>query len=674
MKPIKKETSTVDKLPSNSYTESNLELNREQLNARLNEEIDINNPTNTNYGSIKSNSEFLLSNSPRGDYNPLNDQMEREISSAVKKHLVTFSDIRNNSDNESYSNSLLNQNEDVTSLHSNADNFNNEEPILDSHLLQSGDITRDIYKWQQEVDRKTRMKRSNSMPYLRDAIDEDGNLIATPSSLLIPGAFRRHHILTQNERDGRDTNLITTNFLDFLALYGHFAGEIYPLDDNEETILDELEEEEIGQQTNERARLIRRMSNIEMNPPPATGSAGKAVFLLIKSFVGTGVLFLPRSFYDGGMAFSFLFLILISLLGLHTMLLLIEAQLKIGGSFGDMGEILFGKWTRKIILFSIVISQIGFSCTYIIFIAKNLEQVFYNVTQCQYIIPEYSFILIQLLIYIPIAMLRKIKSLSLMALIADVFIVIGLFYLVYFNVNYINQNGLAEIQYFNSANFTTFIGTAIFTFEGIGLIIPILQSMKEPEKFPKILSYTMLFITIVFVFIGALSYLTFGDQVKTVVLLNLPKDHINTSLIQSMYAVAIILSVPLQVFPIIAIIEQLLFSKSGKRSMIVKWNKNIIRILIVLLISYISYVGSSSLNHFVSLIGSFCCIPLSFIFPALFHLKILNDENNHSFKTSLIKMKNILIIVVGFVMMFYVTYQTLMDWNNNQNDNAPICK
>jgi proton-coupled amino acid transporter len=36
------------------------------------------------------------------------------------------------------------------------------------------------------------------------------------------------------------------------------------------------------------------------------------------------------------------------------------------------------------------------------------------------------------------------------------------------------------------------IGTAIFSFEGIGLVIPVTDAMREPHKFPKVLSGVMI--------------------------------------------------------------------------------------------------------------------------------------------------------------------------------------
>ena len=48
--------------------------------------------------------------------------------------------------------------------------------------------------------------------------------------------------------------------------------------------------------------------------------------------------------------------------------------------------------------------------------------------------------------------------------------------------------------------------------------------MKHPEKFPKVLFYVMIVITVIFVSMGALSYAAYGSNTKTVIILNLPQD------------------------------------------------------------------------------------------------------------------------------------------------------
>ncbi|KAI9228499.1 MAG: transmembrane amino acid transporter protein-domain-containing protein [Piptocephalis tieghemiana] len=522
--------------------------------------------------------------------------------------------------------------------------------------------------------------------------------IPTASSLRLPGGFRRHFIRRQAQASGApEPNIITRNFLDFLALYGHFAGDDFPDDGEEE---EEEEEGEGGEgglggpyaqeeglrrrplipssgrrptdrltlpgPTDESSPLLGRVTGpngtpIPVSPatpsiPPGTASPGKVFFLLMKSFVGTGVLFLPRSFYNGGLAFSSIFLCSISYLCLYSMLLLVECRAHITGSFGDIGGKLYGPRMRKAVLSSIAISQVGFCCAYTIFVAKNLRDFLMLVSDCGWIVPEYLLVFAQLGIYVPFALVRKIKNLSFLALIADVFIVGGIGYLYYYDITTLMARGPAVIRHFNTADFALFIGTAVFTFEGIGLVIPIRDSMKEPQRFPMVLSRTMVLVTFIFCTVGGLSYLTFGDKVETVVLLNLPSGSRAVELVQLFYTLAILFSVPLQMFPAIGILENSLFTpRSGKRDPRVKWTKNTFRLGICLLIAVIAFLGSSSLDRFVTLIGAIACIPLSFVYPALFHYKALA-------RSAWSKRADLGIVAFGLCCMVFCTFTTVYSW------------
>ena len=77
------------------------------------------------------------------------------------------------------------------------------------------------------------------------------------------------------------------------------------------------------------------------------------------------------------------------------------------------------------------------------------------------------------------------------------------------------------------------------------------------------------------------------------------------ALTQTIDSIAILLSIPLQLFPAVRIMETGLFSRSGKHNPRVKWQKNIFRAGTVLFCSMLSWAGSSELDKFVSLIGSF---------------------------------------------------------------------
>jgi solute carrier family 36 (proton-coupled amino acid transporter) len=122
------------------------------------------------------------------------------------------------------------------------------------------------------------------------------------------------------------------------------------------------------------------------------------------------------------------------------------------------------------------------------------------------------------------AMFRDISKLSGTALVADFFIMLGLCVLYYFDIFTLATEGLADIIFFNREDFVLFLGTAAFAFEGIGLVIPIQESMIRPEKFKFVLTLVMIILIIVFTSIGALSYAAYGSAVKTVIISSLPQD------------------------------------------------------------------------------------------------------------------------------------------------------
>lgn len=316
------------------------------------------------------------------------------------------------------------------------------------------------------------------------------------------------------------------------------------------------------------------------------------------------------------MLFSNLVLLFVAALSYYCFVLLVNTSLKVEGGFGDMGGKLYGKWMRSTILFSIVISQMGFVAAYIVFTSENLRAFILAVTKCNTDIPIPYLILMQMVVFLPFSLLRDISKLGITALIADAFILIGLVYLYYYDIlTLVNQGGIADVVNFNPKDWTLFIGTAIFTFEGIGLIIPIQESMREPTKFPRVLAFVMVIITFIFVSMGALSYAAFGSKTQTVVILNLPQDDKRVNAVQFLYSMAILLSTPLQIFPAIRITETELFTRSGKYNPNIKWQKNGFRFLVVGLCASIAWGGAKDLDKFVSLVGTFACVPLVYIYP-----------------------------------------------------------
>ena len=80
------------------------------------------------------------------------------------------------------------------------------------------------------------------------------------------------------------------------------------------------------------------------------------------------------------------------------------------------------------------------------------------VTNCTKIIPVQYFILMQVVVFLPFALIRNLAKLSTTALVADVFILAGLVYIFSSEFSLIAERGVAKVAMFNEKDFPLLIG------------------------------------------------------------------------------------------------------------------------------------------------------------------------------------------------------------------------
>ncbi|OCK81835.1 hypothetical protein K432DRAFT_403454 [Lepidopterella palustris CBS 459.81] len=542
---------------------------------------------------------------------------------------------------------------------SNEDHGATTESEPESSLrLLGGDIHRDLYRIEARSKRAKRHHRAATFSYsykTSESSEEDGHVVDPRDA----GGFRRHYLQRRHRRFHSVTTPVTRNFVSFLNLYGSFAGEDLAESDDESAL--ESEDEERAERPGEMSPLLGRRRSSRVRPQ-GDASVLKSFFTLLKAFIGTGIMFLPKAFKNGGILFSSITLVTVSLVSCLCFRLLLQCRARYGGGYGDLGETIGGPRLRSLILASIAISQIGFVCAGIIFTAENLYSFLDAVTGYHpTALSTSALIVLQLIALIPLALIRNISKLGPVALLADVCILLGLTYIYYYDISSIAVHGGLNktIELFNPRDFTLTVGSAIFTFEGIGLILPIQSSMKEPQKFDRLLYIVMSIITVIFTSVGALCYGTFGSRTSTEVISNFPQSSRLVNAVQFLYSLAVLVGTPVQLFPALRIMEGKLFGHlSGKRDSLAKWKKNTFRAGVIIVCGFIAAVGASDLDKFVALIGSFACVPLVYIYPALLHYKAVASSR-------LVRFGDLLMIAVGFAAMVYTTSITILRWTQN---------
>ncbi|KAL8743542.1 MAG: hypothetical protein Q9190_004123 [Brigantiaea leucoxantha] len=526
----------------------------------------------------------------------------------------------------------------------------------DSLRLQGGDVHREIFK----IGARAKLGQRSATfanPTIRRSSTFRPHASDLPASeQLAPGGFRRQYVRQQQRRLNAVTAPVTANFVSFLALYGSFAGE--DLAESEEESLATTDDEAEAQPTETRPLLGRRKSSRRPIKPGDAGTV-KSFFTLLKAFIGTGIMFLPKAFRNGGILFSSMTLLTVSLISYLSFHLLLQCRKRYGGGYGELGAAIAGPKLRALILGSITLSQIGFVCAGIVFIAENLRSFLNAVSPGPtMMLGTKALIALQLAVLIPLALIRDISRLGPAALLADIFIFIGLFYIWYYDTSTLANDGMhRSVVLWNPNDFTLTIGSSIFTFEGIGLILPIQSSMSDPSKFPRLLSTVMIIITIIFTSVGALCYATFGEQTRVEIISNYPQTSKLVNAVQFLYSMAVLVGTPVQLFPATRIIETKIFGEraSGKKSSAMKWKKNAFRTAITVLCGAISILGASDLDKFVALIGSFACVPLVYIYPAFLHFRGVATKR-------WVKVGDVALVLLGLGAMVYTTAVTVSTW------------
>lgn len=75
----------------------------------------------------------------------------------------------------------------------------------------------------------------------------------------------------------------------------------------------------------------------------------------------------------------------------------------------------------------------------------------------------------------------------------------------------------------NSATWLSMIGSAIYAYEGIGVVIPLLDVTEKPELFPKILFLVLCTVFGLYTLFGEFCYFVYGDNLKDpLITANLP--------------------------------------------------------------------------------------------------------------------------------------------------------
>ncbi|XP_071086834.1 neutral amino acid uniporter 4-like [Haliotis cracherodii] len=395
---------------------------------------------------------------------------------------------------------------------------------------------------------------------------------------------------------------------------------------------------------------------------------------LLKGNIGTGILAMPIAVKNAGLWTGTIGLLLIGVVAIHCMHLLVKCShllcrrtSSIALDYADVAEIClktgpqrlrrFSTASRYLVNTMLMLTQFGFCSVYIVFVATTIQQVIHHFHPEDPSIRVYEVIVMVLLV--PYTFVKNLRALAPFSAFANLLTITGLAIIFVYIVQ-----GLPSVEsrpaFSSFEQLPLYFGTAIFAYEGISLVLPLENKMRNPQDFAGwtgVLNLGMVIVTSLYTAVGFYGYLKYGDEAKGSITLNLPTDDWLYLSVKLMFAISIFISYGVQFYVPMKIIWPVIESHLVSRRLIV-YGEYLLRIVLVL-ITFGFAILIPHLDLLISLIGAFASCSLALIFPAFIEIITYSAEDESISK--LMFVKNMLIMVFGVIGFATGTYSSLKE-------------
>jgi solute carrier family 36 (proton-coupled amino acid transporter) len=416
-------------------------------------------------------------------------------------------------------------------------------------------------------------------------------------------------------------------------------GEEYDAGADDIRFLEDTSEETIGVADSEEFLSIlegKELPSPVLEKPESLANDFRTVLNVIKANSGSGVLSLPYGFLMGGLVASPILLLIVGTFSVYCSILLVQCRNRLrdkqANSYGLITREVYGLPGIIFVEFFLLLTQVGVCVAFVVFIASNLAN----------ILGYFPFEIYCLLLFIPCWLLSCIRTWRMLAPIsaaASLCTLSGVLLIAVYDMYLIyDRRGIAEpIEAVSISTMFIFIGIAVYTFEGIALVLPIENSMKKPSHFNWLFSSVIGAIFLAYAFFGTLCYAAIGPDIQEVITLNLPPDSLIGYTIALLLCGSLLGTYPASMFPTSEITERLIFSakfwnKSDMHGTFRYWLQNAWRAALVLLTLVLAAFIGEQFGVLVSLIGSMGSAVLSFVLPCALHLKLFWKETSPPLK------------------------------------------
>ncbi|XP_074650093.1 neutral amino acid uniporter 4-like isoform X2 [Tubulanus polymorphus] len=398
---------------------------------------------------------------------------------------------------------------------------------------------------------------------------------------------------------------------------------------------------------------------------------------MLKGNIGTGMLAMHNAVMNAGLVVGSVGILVVGFIATHCMHILLncsrvlarrtEAQnfdytmtMYTAFSTGPQPLRRIAVFMRYSVNMFLNITQIGFCCVYVLFIAENVR-LFVEHFQPAHDPPVQVYMLALLVFLIPYSFVRNLKHLAPFSTFANLLTVTGLVVIFIYCVQDLPPVADRELVA-SLEKIPLFFGTVVFSFEGISLVLPIENEMKNPEDFggkTGVMNTAMCVVSLLYTACGFYGYMKFGPNCLGSLTLNMPTDFWLYLSVKLMFPIAIFISYGLQFYVPVNIIwptfEQYL--RTDRQKLIGEY---CFRVFLVLFTFGLAAV-IPHLELLISLIGAVSSSALALIFPPMLEMITYWDERDTVKHYWWMFVKDLFIIVFGLTGFVSGTFVSLKE-------------
>ncbi|CAL4076625.1 unnamed protein product [Meganyctiphanes norvegica] len=321
----------------------------------------------------------------------------------------------------------------------------------------------------------------------------------------------------------------------------------------------------------------------------------------------------------------------------------------------------------------LILTQLGFCCVYFVFVPQNIKQALECMIPGGTGISQLGFMACMIAPALLVCFIPSLKYLAPVSMFAGFIQIIGLVFTFYYMVRDLPDIAEPLPAFAGWAKLPLYFGSAIYAFEGIGLVLPLENKMRTPAAFggaTGVLNTGMMTVVLLYCAVGFFGYLEYGSTVQGSITLNLPAGEVIAQTVKILMGAAVFLSYPLQFYVPIEILKQTIESniKDKKKQFYVEYGFRTALVLFTFTLAALI----PNIGLFISLIGSVASSSLAIIFPPMMEI-VTFWPNMGKYNWTL--WKCILIIslgLLGFVTGAVTSIQAILEFFENGSQEPPF--